>query len=143
MTKPSDTASAEASQAVAWWSVYPTVLLFEGNITSSNLSSLAGRQVLESQPYASTDTCFFPGAAADGFYQFQVSGGGWHVGYYFFHNKYDYIGWSPQQIAHYRSKNRPPCQASVPQTMKIYTRDTLSSASYAWNTLYLNLPDQV
>jgi hypothetical protein len=48
MTKPSDVAASETSTAVAWWSVYPTVVLYQGNITPANFDSLAGRLPISS-----------------------------------------------------------------------------------------------
>jgi hypothetical protein len=141
MTKPTDFPNlnpAETSTVVAWWSSAPTVALFEQNIGSSTY--LAGQQVYEASNGSPTDTCWFSGSIyAPG----ALSGGGWFVGFYFFNNRwhYDYIGMLPQTVSYYRSNNRPPCLITIPQAMRMYARDTLSSSVYFTNTLYINLPD--
>lgn len=141
MTKPPDFpdgSPTETNVAVAWWSIWPTVLLFEPTIGASK--SFAGRQVFESPNGSPSDSCYFPDAAAE---PFHLTGAGWFVGFYFFDNRwhYDYVGFSPALIAYYRAHNRTPCLATAPQAMKLYTLDTLGSQTYFTNTLYVNLPD--
>jgi hypothetical protein len=72
-----------------------------------------------------------------------LSNGGWYVGYYYFNNKweYDYIGMFSGAVAYYRSMHRVPCEVTIPQTMNIYARGTLSSYPYFNDTLYWNIPD--
>lgn len=143
MTKPSDVASSETSAAIAWWSLAPTILLFQGNIAPASLNSLAGRQVFESPNGQPTDSCWRATDTAENSYS--LTGGGWYVGYYYFNSSYyyDYVGFSPAYITYYRSKNRPPCEATAPQAMNIYTRAGLGSVVYYTDTLYVNLPDYV
>jgi len=143
MTKPSDTPNlspAETSVAVAWYSLIPTVLVFEQTIGSSKY--MAGRQVFEATNGSPSDTCWFSGSS---YLYSKLSGGGWYVGFYFFNNKweYDYVGMPPAEITYYRSNHRVPCLITMPQAMKAYQRDTLSSATYFTDTLYINLPDMV
>ena len=143
MTKPSDVASTESSTAVAWWSLYPTILIFQGNISSAD--SLAGKQVFESPNGTPSDSCNRPGDRALGYQSYHLTGGGWYVGYYYFNSSYyyDYVGVSPGYIAYYRSKGRTPCGMSAPQAMSIYTRAGLGSVKYYSDTLQISLPDNV
>ncbi len=143
MTKPTDLPDlipSEASTAIAWDSAYPTVMLFDQTLGSSKY--LAGHQVFETSGGASSDTCWFPGSI---YLPMGLSGGGWHVGFYFFNNRwhYDYIGFLPATISYYRSNSRTPCLVTIPQQMRSYALDTLSSSAYFTNTLYINLPDLV
>jgi hypothetical protein len=128
MTKPTDVASSETSAAVAWYSVYPTILLFQGNISPASLNSLAGRQVFESPNGTPTDSCYRTTDPSN-IYPFHLSGGGWYVGYYYFNSSYyyDYVGFTPGLISYYRSKGRTPCLATAPQAMNIYTRAGVGS----------------
>ncbi len=142
MNKPSDVASTEISQAVAWWQPYPTILLFEGQIASS--LDLAGRQVFESANGTPSDSCYRSGDRLDDgtyLYPYQITGGGWFVGYYYFDGRYDYdyVGYPPSWIEYYRTHGRTPCQASAPQAMRIYTSG--GSVTYYTNTLQIKLPD--
>lgn len=73
MTKPTDVAGTESSTAVAWWSSYPTILLFQGNISSTY--SLAGRQVMESPNGTPSDSCYKTGDPPS-IVQYHLTGGG-------------------------------------------------------------------
>ena len=141
MTKASDIALTETSTAIAWWSTYPTVLLFQGSISSTN--SLAGRQVFESTNGSPSDSCNRAGDAALGYQSYHLTGGGWYVGFYYFNSwyDYDYVGIPPTYVNYYRGKGRTPCAMAAPQMMNIYTRAGLSSVSYYSDTLQISLPD--
>jgi hypothetical protein len=125
-------------------STYPTILMFQGTISSSDSNSLAGRQVFESPNGSPSDSCWRSSDAALGYEEYHLTGGGWFVGFYYFSSSYyyDYVGIVPDYIDYYRQKNRPPCLAYASQTMNIYTRAGLGSVPYATNLLYgVNLPD--
>src|SRR5258708_32882213 len=105
MTKAGDVldgSPTEISPAVAWWSVYPTVLVYEQTIGASKY--FAGRQVFESPNGSPTDSCFFADAALDGDSSYPLTGGGWYVGLYLFnHNsEHDYVGVLPGLIDYNR-----------------------------------------
>lgn len=143
MTKPTDLpdrSPAETSTAVAWWSLAPTIALFEQTIGSSKY--MAGRQVFEAQLGWAFDSCYFDGSIYD---PYKLSAGGWYVGFYFFNNKweYDYVGITPGAINYYRLKSRTPCLMHANQGMRMYSRDTSTSNEYFTDTVYVNLPDKL
>jgi hypothetical protein len=141
MSKPPDAASTEITVAIAWWSIGPTVLQFQGEIASS--LDLAGRQVFESANGSSSDSCWRSGDVVEGYalQPFHITGGGWFVGYYYFNDwwDYDYVGYSPDVVTYFRDKMRTPCQASAPQAMNVYTSN--GSVTYYTDTLQISLPD--
>ena len=146
MTKPADIPTGgETTTAVSWYSLDPTIMLFQGGIPSSR--SLAGRQVFEVAGVPS-DTCWQKLAPNSLYAHADLTGGGWYVGYYYFDNSYhyDYVGMFSDAVKYYKglvpnSINVTPCLVTLPQTMKIYT--PTGSQSYFNTTLYWNLPDQV
>ena len=145
MTKPADLPDlnpSETTSTAGWWSLDPTIMLYDETIGSSK--SLAGRQVFEVAG-APNDTCWFQNSL---YAYSDLTGGGWFVGYYFFNNRfeYDYVGMYSEAVSYYKglvpnSTNRTPCLVTLPQTMKIYT--VTGSQSYFNDALYWNLPDQV
>lgn len=141
MSKPADVASTETTTTIAWYSLLPTIFLFQGSIASS--VGLAGRQVFETGNGTPSDSCWRQGDVVDGLpaAPLHVTGGGWFVGYYFFNNwyDYDYVGYVPDLISYYRQHNRVPCQAAAPQAMRIYTSS--GSVVYYTDTLQVSLPD--
>jgi len=135
-----DLSPTETNATVAWYSLIPTVMLFQPTIGSSKY--MAGRQVFEAPSSAPIDSCWFPGSQI---LPGSLSGGGWHVGFYFFNNTwtYDYVGMTPYTIEYYRNNSRVPCTVALYQAMRLYQSDTASSYTYKNNLLYWNIPDYV
>jgi len=143
-TKPSEVPTGENTRAVAWWSLNPTVMIYEQTLFATN--DMAGRQVYEASNGTPVDNCWF---TTSSYRPAALSGGGWYVGYYFFDDRwhYDYVGYDSGAVTYYRANHRTPCTATIPQAMRIYTNDRgngpTGSLQYATDTLILNIPDSV
>jgi hypothetical protein len=124
LTKPVELPASESTEAVGWSSQWPTVQQFRPTLHGT--VSFDGRQVKEVQGFDSSDTCYYTGAPT---IRYRLSGGWWPVGVYatppfFFYTDTwidDYVGISPDYIAHYRQTGRVPCDYSASQWMNIYT----------------------
>ena len=141
-TKPADLpdlSPPESSTPRAWSSQYGgTVMQYQGDINATK--SFAGRQVFEASGGTATDGCWFP---ASNYGPAQLTGGGWYVGHYIYGNQWndDYVGYTGPQVQYYRLFMRTPCQAVVPQQMRMYKNGTSASDPYSSGDLIYNLPD--
>jgi len=111
----------------------PTYHRFTQTLLPST-TSFSGRQVSERDPGGTTDDCWRQGDPAD-HHVIGVTGGNWSVAS---NNTWgpDYEGYPEAVINYFRSHNRVPCGATVPQRMVIYC-GLVSTLPYTNNTLGL------
>lgn len=128
MAKPADVPSDESTQGVGWNATWPTVQQFRQTLQRGS-GPFDGRQVTEVAGANKADSCFYAGAADNGYAQFGVTGGWWIVGryatppYFFLTNEWvdDYVGMTPDLVTFYRNNGRTPCDANAEQLMNICT----------------------
>ena len=129
LAKPADLPTGEATEAVGWSSVWPTVQQWRQTLQGDAFRPFDGRQVKEVAGPSKVDGCYYAGAAASGYAQFGVTGGWWLVGryatppLYFYSNRWidDYVGFLPGLVTFYRNNGRAPCDANAQQLMNICT----------------------
>jgi len=135
---PTDAVMSETTNFVGFGTVtgYLTVGQFRQVLNSSTGSTniFNGRQVSETTGTGTAfDHCWFPGSSVPKFVT--VQGSTWNVGYYSTLDNYwvdDYIGWNTVQVDYYRNHLTPssfPCDAQIPQIMKIATNGTSGSTT--------------
>jgi hypothetical protein len=121
-----DLPTGESTTPVGWSTGFASTV-HQWRNTLQGALPFDGRQVYEAQGPNKDDGCYFPGAADDGFIQFQITGAWWLVGRYATPPTYllsnywidDYVGFSTTAVGYYRLKGRAPCSAYSQQLMHI------------------------
>ena len=122
LSRPADLPTGETTAFVGWSTgAYATIGQWRSALTGgiNPPPTFDGRQVTEAAAGESSDTCHFEGSR---FQPAGLSGGVWNVGFYFYNTwDDDYVGNLPAAVTYYRQNLRPPCSATVPQGMYIFT----------------------